>query len=166
MWRENWEQNKGTDGHEQPLRQKLTWTDFINALPDTLPEAINLWITGGLTRNGFTYNDIDWCMADKETFAEAVHYKGCLYQLARELFDRSSHVGNKVHDYYPVPILVQIYQDGNLLDRETLLSAVVERDEEERIPSQRGYDHRITKGIDDFYREIKDIKKRIDNLEK
>jgi len=162
MWNDEWEQNKNYESPGHPKRIKFTWSQFINGLPDELPESINLWITGGLTRNGFTYNDIDWCMLDKETFAEAYLYKGCLNAMTEELFNRHGHVGNKSEDYHPAPIMVQVYENGRLINRNTLLNSVVER--EERIISVKGEVHRTAELVKSFESRLKAVEDRLNGL--
>lgn len=136
-WFEDWETLKNTNGDGQPFRERLTWNNFIDQLPDNLPEEIDLWVIGGLTRNGFTFNDIDFYMQDK-TFPEVLIYKGPLNAMTQEIFNKSSHIGNTIYSLHPTPIPIKIYEAGLILDRVRLKTLVIEKPEKtELIPLWR-----------------------------
>lgn len=124
---EDWEINKN---YSEP-HSRLTWIEFIDGLPNTLPEAIDLWIIGGLTRNGFTEHDIDFYMENPDWNAVKIYEHG-LVQMAREIFGKQSHLGNYIFKLNPRPIPIKIYENGRILDREMLKSLVEIR--QEKIP--------------------------------
>lgn len=129
MWKENWQKNK--DNHivyrTDYNRQRLEWPDFINALPDILPDAVDLGIIGGLTLNGFTRKDIDWYFPIDDDYDYVQSFTLSLQELAKDLFNKPSEVGNIIAPLKPTPIPIQLYDKGVLRDRATLIALVVVR---------------------------------------
>lgn len=130
-WRNNWNKNKAM--YKSPP-STLTWEAFINGLPGALPDAINLFVTGGLTRNGFTNKDIDFIIY----IDEPSQYRNALREMTKELFGYGCHIGNSIWDYTPKPIAIQLYIDGTLKDKIELKTQVKKQDKE--IPSRQTCD--------------------------
>ena len=129
MWRDKW------TGLKAQFVQitRLSWNDFITGLPDTIPDPINLTITGGLTRNGFTENDIDFMLVGDRN--NAGQYTASLDAMTTELFGKGSHIGHRLVDARPPNVVVELYQNGVLKDREALKALVTEQDNKIQVIS-------------------------------
>ena len=121
MWRDVWETEKAR--YQPPTR--LGWAEFIDKLPDTLPDALDVNVIGGLTRNGFTERDVD-LMIPNPNLEEVNQYKYALRAMVREVYGRHLNLGNHVWAYVPLPIPIQLYDAGVLRDRQSLKGLVVE----------------------------------------
>lgn len=122
----NWETDWAHNKTKYVPKVKLTWTEFIDTLPQILPDPLNIFAIGGLTSHGWTENDIDLMLPGDGD----LQYAGPLKQMVKELFDKTAHVGDHVWvQLSPEPIPIQIYVAGELLDRTTLKALVPELDD-------------------------------------
>jgi len=122
IWEDRWDEKKAS----YKIKTKLTWNDFIDGLPQELPEPLDLNAIGGLTRNGWTDKDIDFYM-DNPNENEVKIYRNALKTMTLEIFNKPSDLGNTIFMLEPRPIPILLYVNGILKDREELKALVTEQ---------------------------------------
>lgn len=149
MTREEWDELKSRN---QINNERLEWPQFIAGLPDTLPEPITLYVTGGLALNGFTVHDFDFWMDGDETVR---YYTTPLNKIMFDIFSKPAGVGNWIRDEEPPATRIKLYENGVLLDREMLTALVVVQPT--KIPQRSGPEVRFEQFMSDMTARIEAI---------